>query len=170
MLTKKITYTDYQGRERSEDFHFNLNKPELAELALGHDGGLEEYISRIIKAKDNSSILAVFKDIIRMSVGRVSEDGNRFMKSEDITNDFMESEAYPELFMELVQNADEAANFIKGIVPPEMAKKVEEEEREHTERELMMMSDEEFDRVVGKDPKRMTRLQMQVAYQRKSAA
>lgn len=167
MLEKQITFPDYRGRMITETFYFNLNKPELAELALSRNGGMEEYIKEIIDAKDNAALLETFKRIIQMSVGRLSENGRRFEKSQDITDDFMQTEAYTELFMELVQNADAAAEFIKGIVPEDMMEKLDERNREYSEKELMAMSDEEFDRVVGKDPKKMTRDQLQVAMARR---
>lgn len=42
MLKKTITYTDYNGNERKEDFYFNLNKAEIMRMEMSTRGGLAE--------------------------------------------------------------------------------------------------------------------------------
>lgn len=122
MLAKKITYTDYDGVERTETFYFNLSKSEITEMELIHPGGYSDYLQRIIDAKDQSQIIETFKTIILNSYGEKSEDGKRFRKSEEISNAFYQSEAYSELFMELVQKEGAAAAFINGIMPVDVSK------------------------------------------------
>lgn len=117
MLKKTIKYTDYNGVERSEDFFFNLTKAEIMEMELGTTGGLAEKIQRIVDAQDAPAIIEVFKDVILKSYGEKSPDGKRFIKSKEIADAFVQTEAYSELFMELATDADAAAAFINGIVP-----------------------------------------------------
>lgn len=117
MLKKTITYVDYNGVERTEDFYFNLSKAEISEMEMGIDGGMVEMINRIVAAKDAPAIIAVFKKLILKSYGEKSADGRRFIKSEEISTAFSQTEAYSDLYMELATNADEAAKFINGIVP-----------------------------------------------------
>lgn len=117
MLTKAITYTDYDGNERTENFMFNLTKAELAELNLTTEGGLQVAIQKIIDSKDIPEITKWFKKIIMMAYGEKSLDGRRFIKSEELTEEFLQTEAYSELFMELLSDENAAANFISGIVP-----------------------------------------------------
>lgn len=117
MLKKKITYTDYNGTERTEDFYFNLTKAEIMEMELGTNGGLVEMIQRIVDAQDAPSIIKVFKDVILKSYGEKSPDGKRFIKSKEISDAFSQTEAYSQLFMELATDADAAAEFVNGIVP-----------------------------------------------------
>lgn len=120
MLKKTITYPDLDGNPVTEDFYFNLSKAEIAEMELSHEGGLGDYLQRIVESEDGSAIISMFKEIIGKAIGRRSEDGRRFVKSEEITNDFMQTEAYSKLFMEFLTDPDAAANFIKGIVPSDM--------------------------------------------------
>lgn len=122
MLKKTIAYTDYNGEERKEDFYFNLNKAEVMEMEMSKNGGLSEYIHRIVNSNDNAAIISLFKEIICKSYGEKSLDGKRFVKNEELTNAFIQSEAYSELFMELATNADAAAAFVNGIVPKNMTK------------------------------------------------
>ena len=117
MLKKTITYTDYNGNERTEDFYFNLTKAEIMEMELGTTGGLAEMLTRIVAAQDAPAIIKMFKDIVLKAYGEKSPDGKRFIKSEELSTAFSQTEAYSQLFMELATDADEAAKFINGIVP-----------------------------------------------------
>ena len=117
MLKKTITYTDYNGVERTEDFYFNLSKAEIAEMELSTAGGLAEMIHRIIDAQDVPSIIKIFKEIIFKAYGEKSPDGRRFRKSVELSKEFSETEAYSQLFMELASDADKAAEFINGVIP-----------------------------------------------------
>ena len=117
MLKKTITYTDFNGMERSEDFYFNLTKAEIMEMEMSTVGGLSEMIQRIIAAQDTPSIIKIFKDLVLKSYGEKSADGKRFIKTPEITEAFSQTEAYSVLFMELATNADAAAAFVNGIIP-----------------------------------------------------
>ena len=122
MLKQTITYTDYNGTERTEDFYFNLTKAEIMEMEMSTDGGLAEMIQRIVAAKDSASIIKVFKDLILKAYGEKSADGRRFIKSDEISQNFAQTEAYSQLFMELATDSDAAAKFVNGIVPADTAK------------------------------------------------
>lgn len=117
MIVKKVKYTDYKGNEREESLHFNLTKAEVAEMELSHSGGLSEKINRIIAAKDGSEIIALFKDLIIRSYGVVSDDGRRFIKNDQLREEFIQTEGYSNLFIELAMDADAASDFVKGIIP-----------------------------------------------------
>lgn len=117
MLKKTITYTDYNGTERTEDFYFNLSKAEITEMEMSIDGGMVEMINKIVAAKSAPEIIAVFKKLILQAYGEKSPDGKRFIKSEELSTAFSQTEAYSNLFMELSTNDVEAANFVNGIMP-----------------------------------------------------
>jgi len=117
MLVKKVTYTDYKGVERTEELYFNLTKAEVAEMELSHTGGLSEHIKKIISAQDGGQIISLFKELILKSYGVVSDDGKRFIKNEQLREEFSQTEAYSDLFMELASDADAASAFVNGIIP-----------------------------------------------------
>lgn len=121
MLKKTIKYVDYNGNEREEDFYFNLSKAEVTEMELSVDGGLSNMLETLVKTKDNKQIVNLFKEIILKSYGEKSLDGKRFIKSKELSEAFAQTEAYSELFISLALNEDEAANFIKGILPADLA-------------------------------------------------
>lgn len=117
MLKKTITYVDYNGTERKEDFYFNLSKAEIMEMEMGTTGGMVEMINRIVAAQDAPAIIDVFKKMILTAYGEKSADGKRFIKSKEISEAFSQTEAYSQLFMELATDADAASKFVNGIVP-----------------------------------------------------
>lgn len=122
MIKKTITYSDYNGVERTEDFYFNLSKAEVMEMELSTTGGLAEMIKRVVAAQDQPAIIKIFKDLILKAYGEKSADGKRFVKSDEIAIAFSQTEAYSVLFMELATDADAAAKFVNGIVPADAAK------------------------------------------------
>ena len=117
MLKKTITYTDYNGVERKEDFYFNLTKAEIMEMEMSISGGLTEMINRIVAAQDAPAIIKIFKELVLKAYGVKSPDGKRFIKSDELATEFAQTEAYSQLFMELATDADAASAFVNGIVP-----------------------------------------------------
>lgn len=126
MLKKTITFKNYYGEDITRDFWFNLNESELTEMNLMEDGGLERLISKIIDTHDQRRLIEYFKKIVLDSYGEISDDGLRFIKSPELSTAFSQTDAYNKLYMELVTDADKAAEFINGIVPPEVAKRAKD--------------------------------------------
>lgn len=117
MITKTITYEDFNGETRTENFMFNLSKAELSEMETSVAGGLKDMLTKIIQTKDIPKLASFFKEIILKSYGEKSADGRRFIKSEKLTTEFTQTPAYSELYMELATNAEAASEFINGIIP-----------------------------------------------------
>lgn len=124
MLKKTITYTDYNGLERKEDFYFNLSKAEIATMEMSTEGGLAEMITKVVEAKDQVAIIKIFKDLVLSSYGEKSADGKRFIKSDELSTAFSQTEAYSIIFMELATDAEKAAEFVNGIIPADMSKQL----------------------------------------------
>lgn len=120
MIKKNITYTDYNGTERTEDFYFNLSKAEIMEMEMSTAGGFAEMIQNIVAAQDAPSIIKIFKDLVLRAYGEKSPDGKRFIKSKELSDAFAQTEAYSILFMELATDADAASKFINGVVPVDL--------------------------------------------------
>lgn len=120
MFVKKIAYTDYDGNEREEEARFNLSKAELLEWELTTEGGMQNLLTKIVAEKDQVKIVEMFKKIILKSYGIKSPDGRRFIKVVDghaVVDDFVQTEAYSELIMELLTSPEAASEFIRKIVP-----------------------------------------------------
>lgn len=117
MLKKTIKYVDCNEVEREEDFYFNLTEAELMEMEYGTTGGFSEMIKKIIAAQDVPTLMKIFKELILKAYGEKSQDGKRFVKSEEISTAFSQTEAYSKLFMELATDSDKASEFVNGIIP-----------------------------------------------------
>ena len=123
MIKKTVTYTDYNEVERTESFYFNLSKAEVMEMELSTAGGMAETIQKIIDSNDAPAIIRVFQDLVLKAYGVKSDDGRRFIKSKELSEEFAQTEAYSQIFMELATDADAAAKFVNGIVPADLAQK-----------------------------------------------
>lgn len=134
MLKKSIDFEDYNGEKVTKDFYFNLNKAEIIKWGTT-DGNysLVDKLESLFKANKGRQIMEIFDELIRLSYGEVSLDGMRFVKSEEILNSFIQTEAYSVLFMELVTDAKKAADFIKAIIPKDIATEVEKIMKENPE-------------------------------------
>ena len=120
MLIKKITYKDFNGMERTEDFMFHLMESEIAEMELSTAGGFAESLEKIIQTQNVPEIIKEFKKIILKAYGVKSPDGKRFIKNDKLTEEFSQTNAYSKLFMELATDDKAASVFINGIIPEEM--------------------------------------------------
>lgn len=128
MIKKSITFEDLDGNTITEDFYFNMSKAELIELEASTKIGLSETLQQIVAEDDSQKIIEYFKKIILAAYGVRSEDGRRFIKSQELRDAFAQTDAYSELFIELGANAAAAAEFINGIIPKGLAKTVTEVE------------------------------------------
>jgi hypothetical protein len=124
MIKETITYTDYNGVERKEDFYFNLTKAEIMEMEMSTKGGLAEMIQRIVSTQDQPAIIKIFKELIIKAYGVKSLDGKRFIKNAEVVDEFVQTEAFSQMFMKLATDADAAAKFVNGVVPADMAKQI----------------------------------------------
>jgi hypothetical protein len=124
MLKKTITYEDYDGNTFTEDFYFNLSKAEIIEIEASVPGGVAAKLEKMSKEGNASEIIKTFKDFILKSYGVRSEDGKKFIKSEELSKEFEETEAYSELFYELATNAEKASAFLNGIMPRQLMEEV----------------------------------------------
>lgn len=134
MLTKTITYEDYDGNQRTEQFYFNLNKAEVLKwLTTGGDYTLDKVLERLSTERNGQKIMEIFEDLIRRSYGRKSLDGRKFEKSQEIWEDFYQTEAYSALFTELVTDAKKASDFINSVIPKDLANEVDKMMKENPE-------------------------------------
>ena len=126
MYKKTMTYTDFNGTKRTEDNYFHLTEAELMKMEMGVRGGYTEYVKRIIDAQDTPSLIKIFEDLIQLSYGVKDLDGRGFRKSKEALEDFMSTPMYSDLFMELATDEKAASDFINGVIPADLAKKLEE--------------------------------------------
>jgi hypothetical protein len=198
MIKQTITYDDYDDNSVTEDFYFNLTKLEIMEMEINFEGGLNAHIAKLTKADSGPEAYHLFKDIILSSYGKKSEDGKRFIKSDELKKEFEQSPALGELIFGFLQHGQDAAKFTRGILPAKLIAEVEAEAakakatettelptaapqlagdekgvldkefEDYTKEELLDMSQEQFQKLVPSKPNEMSKEQLQIAMQRKN--
>lgn len=138
MLAKKISYMDYNGNQREDTFYFNLNKAEIMEMELGVVGGMTHLINTMIAQEDGPGLAKFYKDMILKAYGEKSLDGKRFVKNQDLRDAFEQTDAYSELYMELVTDPDKASEFVRGIMPAQAIQMA----NDHEKPELTLVGEE----------------------------
>ncbi len=121
MIKKTVSYKDFNGNDRTDDFYFNYSVPELAEMELSVGGGLSTILEKITKEQDQARLIEYFKKIVIGAYGIKSPDGLEFLKDDSIRKKFECSAAYPTIFMELATDDKKAAEFVNGIIPQDVA-------------------------------------------------
>lgn len=121
MLVKKIKYTDFLGNEREEEFYFNYSKADANRLLFSTKEGLQKFLQRIIREEDNQKLFAFMEEFILNAYGEISDDGRAFVKSEELSKRFSQTNAYAELMDEFIKGGDEAFSaFVNGVMPKDM--------------------------------------------------
>lgn len=131
MYVKKIKYTDYDGNEREEKFYFNLNKAELLKLQHSVNGGYQSYLKRLTETQNEAEIMDIYTKFVNLTYGVKSIDGKRFIKNQEVLDEFIQSEAYSEFFTELISSQKAQLEFIKGIMPDALLADVKRELEAH---------------------------------------
>ncbi len=127
MIKKTVTYTDFDGNERTEDFYFHLTEQELTEWELSVDGGLSGVITRIVNSTDNKKLAELFKELLIKSYGVKTPDGRGFIKNEEALNNFIYTQAFSDIYMELATDDKAASEFVNGIIPESIVKAAKKE-------------------------------------------
>lgn len=131
MLVKKIRYTDYKGQVREEEFFFNYSRADASRLVMSTKEGLEEFLKRIAREEDRTKMFGFLEEFILKAYGEISADGRQFVKSDELSRSFSQTEAYSILLMELLDGGDKAiSDFINAVVPkPEEVPQKNEDEK-----------------------------------------
>lgn len=137
MITKKITYENFDGEEITDELYFRLSTKEMSDDEFQK---IRDRIADGYKKKDNLQVLNAILEIIIKSYGKKSEDGKAFIKTEEATKNFENSEACDELAYELLNNEGELQKFIEGIMP----KKLYEQYSKIPEKDLKEMVEKEL--------------------------
>lgn len=125
MLKRDITYENFNGETVTGTFYFHLSQPELVEMQFSKDEGFGEWITKAMKTDDKAELIGIFKKLILGSYGQKTPDGERFVKSDQLREEFSQTAAYNALFMELATTADAAATFVKGVIPASLSGEIE---------------------------------------------
>jgi len=121
MITRTFTYEGFDGKMYSDTWYFHLNEAESFKIRARNIEGMDGMLRTLSRTNDGGEIMDLIDAIILNSVGKRSIDGRQFIKNAEVRDEFRQTEAYSQLFMELISDADKAAEFMIGIMPAKLA-------------------------------------------------
>lgn len=130
MLKRVINFKDFEGNPISREYRFHMSEAELMELEMSENGGWDSMVKQAANTQDGPKLIEIFKKMILLSYGEISTDDVSFIKVRDghkLAEDFMQTNAYSVLFMELATDAKKASEFVNGVIPSDLAEKVAKE-------------------------------------------
>jgi hypothetical protein len=193
VLKKSIKFKNLDGVEEEVVYYFHMNRGDVAMMEVSSQGGYSGYLEKIIKDNDRGAIARAIKELILVSVGyRDKDDAGRFIKTDEYAKAFSQTEAFSELYLELITDTAASIEFFKGVLPgnisnaeirAEAARRgvqidlpmdnivevsaVTKDELPGTSIEIVYDIDtmakmplEEFHKIAGTDPRKMTKDQL----------
>jgi hypothetical protein len=117
MLKQQVTYEDFDGNTQSETLYFNLNRMELISFQKRYGSeNMENYINKLIEEKQIEPMYDLLNDFVLTAYGVRSEDGKRFIKNDEIREEFKQSLAYEALIEDFHDDSRKVLeNFIAGV-------------------------------------------------------
>ena len=123
------------------------------EMELSTKAGVDEMLRMMIATNDNAKIMQIYKDLILKSYGIKSEDGRRFIKNQQLRDDFEQSEAYSEFFIELLSNNELQTKFINGVISGTNVPNMDEKDAINKLKELGYDTSR-MEKVLAEEPKK----------------
>lgn len=123
MFTKQITYVDFSGVERKENFQFHLSLPEVTRIEAKIGKPLSEHTRDLVDRRDLNALITFLEEIILSSYGRKSPDGRFFQKNKELREEFEYSQAYAEFFEQLLTDNNLAKEFGEKVADNGKARK-----------------------------------------------
>lgn len=120
MIKETLTYTDYSGTKREEDFFFNLTQVEWIRVSAKCGGDIRAFVAKCVRENDLSSMLEFIETLVQTAYGEKSPDGRRFIKNDEVLESFIRTEAYNDFVISLFTDANKATNFFNRLVPKEL--------------------------------------------------
>ena len=132
MLKKTLTYKDFEDRDVTETFYFNLTQTELISVALGLPDVDETTATtdvrtvgvKLLEKLGGEGVFDFIKDLVAKSYGVKSADGKRFIKTPEQTEEFKQTLAYDTIVMELLNDDNAASEFVNHIIPASVLEKM----------------------------------------------
>lgn len=117
MLKQQVKYEDFDGNIQNETLYFNMTRMELIALQSRYGKeDMEKYIETLIADKDLEKMYELLNDVVLTSYGIRSEDGKRFIKNDQIREEFQQSLAYEALIEDFHDDSRKVLeHFVAGI-------------------------------------------------------
>ena len=124
MIKETISYEDIDGNSKTMDAYFHLSMREMRQLLKD---GIQEKLDAVTSGKASTDTTFDLIDIlIKTSFGkRIESNGEaRFVKDPELTEEFMNSDAYDSLLGKLMSDDKFATRFFSGLVPKALSERM----------------------------------------------
>lgn len=117
MIKKEITVDGFDGPE-TRVYYFHLTRAEVMAWVKETGGKLQKDLERVSKLDVGDDLTDLFEMVGRVLHRAVGErQGKRFVKTEEIANDFVFSGALDAVLADLLEHPDEIERFTTGLLP-----------------------------------------------------
>lgn len=123
MYKHPVTYIDFNGNERKEDLYFHLSVPEVTRLEAEIGMSMEKYIKEVTANQKLDELLGFLEKILLNAYGVKTLDGKSFRKTKEIREEFEYSQAYAEVFEQMVTDPEVAKRFGENVADKGQARK-----------------------------------------------
>lgn len=123
MFKHTVEYKDFNGNDRKEELYFHLSLPEVTRLQAEIGKDIETYVTELVNNQDMNQLLAFLEKMLLNAYGQKTSDGKTFMKSKEMRDAFEYSQAYAEIFEQVMTNPDLARKFGESVSDTGKAKK-----------------------------------------------
>lgn len=111
MFKHTVNYVDFNGTERTEDLYFHLSLPEVTRLEAEIGSPLDQYTKELVANQDMKKLLDFLEKVLLNAYGKKTSDGRSFIKTKDLRLEFEYSQAYADVFEQLLTNPELAQKF-----------------------------------------------------------
>lgn len=124
MYTINVTYTGFDYIDVTDTLYFHMSSKDWLKAdeemkSKGHKDGYAGFIDANFKPDDPEvnpiGVLTVIEDVVRRSYG--TRDGNRFVRTPEQTEEFMDSLAYDAFLDKMVYDQEVSMKFIQEVLP-----------------------------------------------------
>jgi hypothetical protein len=123
MFKHTVEYVDFNGTERKEDLYFHLSLPEVTRLEAEINKPLNEHVQDLVANQNMKDLLDFLEKVLLNAYGQKTSDGKSFIKNKGLREEFEYSQAYAEVFEQMLTNPDLARKFGESVADNGKAKK-----------------------------------------------
>lgn len=112
----------------TQTLYFNLSRREMMDFIKKYDGinSFREYLNSAKSSEDVYSIVEFIDDVLGSAYGE--RQGERFVKSEVIRDNFLNGPLYEALFEKMLNEGNFAVDLLTGIFPEKIMEQVKKDE------------------------------------------
>lgn len=116
-----VTYEDFEGQSQTEALYFNLSRAKIIDMTItGEAEELLEDLRNSVKSENGSEIIRLVRHLIHLSYGEKADDGKTFRQSEQLSDDFLQSQPFDQMFYDMIMEPTRVLSFVEALFPQQL--------------------------------------------------